>query len=138
MDEVVTHYEGKVYATLFAVHPRVKAIVFCVRCANSSAFRNSLPLSVSSPSTGNGSNCRARSSAWTTLFRAVQQRLAFRPAGGDVRQGERVEERALRAAAGVCDEVGLQEARPRVGPLREGPHGNLMLEQGPRTLQPPR
>ena len=63
---------------------------------------------------------------------AIQQGQTLCPGRGHVGQGERVQERAVGAAAAVGVQVSLQNARFGIGPLGERAHRNLLLEQPPR------
>ena len=58
----------------------------------------------------------------------MQERQAFRPAGGDIGEDQRIEEGALGSLSAVSDEIGLDEARLRLIPAREGADGDLPLE----------
>ena len=62
----------------------------------------------------------------------MQEREEFRPARGDVRKHQRVEECSFGAVAAVRHQVSFQETRSFVVPIRERPHGDLMLQQSAR------
>src|SRR5262249_42688887 len=57
--------------------------------------------------------------------------LQFDRRGGDVHRAQGAEKEALGARATVRDEIDFQEAGAGIGPLREGPDRDLLLEQGP-------
>jgi hypothetical protein len=66
------------------------------------------------------------------MLAPMQERQALRPAGGDVGEHQRIQECPLGALPAVGDEIGLDEARLRLIPAREGADRDLALEERPR------
>ena len=94
---------------------------------------NSLPLSESIPSSGNGN------AAWISTRAAehvpgglVAHRADLGPAGGDVGHGQRAGEVAVVVPALVADQVDLDEPGPVLIPVGPGPDRDLGLQQRPR------
>src|SRR5215510_15113775 len=90
---------------------------------------NSLPLSLSSPTSGTGNRSRTRCTALPTRSWFLPQTASIHPRRPDVDRAERTEVEALRARAAVGDQIDFQEAGPGVVPVGERADRNLLPQQ---------
>ncbi len=67
------------------------------------------------------------------LLTSVEQRQAFGPAGGNVSQGQGVQEQSIGLIAAVSDQVGFQKPGLDLIPLLEGANRDLLFEQRARS-----